>query len=738
MFKRITSSLLICLMLLVIPMGCAPTSLNETTETTEATETSEATTTSEADLVARLETPAALPNGETVPLSFTLTNNTDADLYVLKWYTPLEGIAGEIFRVERDGQPVPYQGILATRAAPSAEDYILLEPGASASADVDLATAYDFSQAGAYTIEFIPPRISHVAKTEAEMATSLDDLGPVQMPSNQVTVEIGDSAVSSTRLTSDKAEQLVRDYLRSQHPNLNPDTRLPMPELPMPELWEHLPVQIFRVTEGPFARETFLIHDDTVLQLGTAFGGIGVNSLQVSDLDQDGNVELLFAYSFGSGIHQTRIGMYAPAYDDDRIYETETAYLGDAGLFKEDTSNVAVRAVESDEETSTLRYLDTLGHLAIQQHEGQIQLVWQIAENLPQDVLQNIVTASPTPTPDPTPTTITDKPDENALLFGLIYQSADALWHINADGEAVKLLEHLGDDYAGPAISPDGTQVVYAEADDIWLADIATGERRNLTQTPERRECCAQWWPSRPDSILFDSWPAEASGPNMGFATLIRSDGTGYQVLDDEEPAFTQPAPGPDGQTVAYDRAAQPWLHRADTGPEPLSFDLTAYEPLDETPIRVVSPGWSPDGTQLAWVVGGDFAALGGWRLGIGVFDLQAGTTSLLHPYEPVGQGGWPPAPVWSPDGRWLVFDTWAQDGDETGLWVAHPNGEEEHHLDCGVDRTWSPDGRWLACASVPPGYGARLIEAETWASSPLDLPADARIVEWIDPTNTS
>jgi Tol biopolymer transport system component len=138
----------------------------------------------------------------------------------------------------------------------------------------------------------------------------------------------------------------------------------------------------------------------------------------------------------------------------------------------------------------------------------------------------------------------------------------------------------------------------------------------------------------------------------------------------------------------------------------------------------------------MAWVVGGDFAALGGWRLGVGVLDLQAGTASLLHPYEPVGRGGWPPAPVWSPDGRWLVFDTWAQDGDETGLWVARPNGEEEHHLNCGADRTWSPDGRWVACASVPPGHGARLFEAETWETYPLDLPSDARIVAWLDPTS--
>jgi hypothetical protein len=56
--------------------------------------------------------------------------------------------------------------------------------------EVDLATAYDFSKAGEYTIEFLSPSISHVARTEAEMAKTVDDLGPVQIRSNRVTVKI--------------------------------------------------------------------------------------------------------------------------------------------------------------------------------------------------------------------------------------------------------------------------------------------------------------------------------------------------------------------------------------------------------------------------------------------------------------------------------------------------------------------------------------------------------------------
>ena len=150
------------------------------------------------ELRAVLEIPHSLPIGEAVNLRFFLINNTDGRLYVLDWLTPLEGIGGEIFRVERDGEIVPYQGPLASRAEPGPDSYTMLEAGEIVSAEVDLSTAYDFSTPGNYTIEFISPRISHIAKTEAEMATTFDELGPVQIPANEINVKIVVESFSTT------------------------------------------------------------------------------------------------------------------------------------------------------------------------------------------------------------------------------------------------------------------------------------------------------------------------------------------------------------------------------------------------------------------------------------------------------------------------------------------------------------------------------------------------------------
>ena len=143
-------------------------------------------------LTAQLELPERLNVGEEINLKFTLTNESDTPLYLLKWYTPLEGIAGKIFKVTRDGQAVPYAGILASRAFPNIDSYILINPGESVSAVVDLGTSFDFSETGTYHIGFLSPRISHIARSADEIAKSDGDLGPVQILSNPLRLEIVD------------------------------------------------------------------------------------------------------------------------------------------------------------------------------------------------------------------------------------------------------------------------------------------------------------------------------------------------------------------------------------------------------------------------------------------------------------------------------------------------------------------------------------------------------------------
>jgi hypothetical protein len=194
-------------------------------------------------------------------------------------------------------------------------------------------------------------------------------------------------------LPPDLIENLVVYAWRAQHPDFADSTPLTLEELTMDgQLIDQLGVRVFRVVEGPLENETFLVlGDGPVMRLGEAEGGQGVSSLALSDLDGDGQSELYLSYSFGSGIHQSHLAVYAPTYNDLGTYKAQAYYLGDLSLFSDEPGQVGVRAVESDSETLTLKYLDTLGTLSLEQVDGQVQLKFNQAEGLPEDLQELIV-----------------------------------------------------------------------------------------------------------------------------------------------------------------------------------------------------------------------------------------------------------------------------------------------------------------------------------------------------------
>jgi heat shock protein HslJ len=155
----------------------------------------------ESALIATIEAQESLPTGAVVKVRFTLTNVSSEGFFVLKWFTPLEGLAGDIFGVQRDGVDLPYRGKLVKRAPPISEDYVWMDAGGSISAEVDLAEGYDFSQAGQYTLQFRSPRLSHTAKTPGEQADSVDELAMIQIPSRPVSVTIGSPSMSPSDMS---------------------------------------------------------------------------------------------------------------------------------------------------------------------------------------------------------------------------------------------------------------------------------------------------------------------------------------------------------------------------------------------------------------------------------------------------------------------------------------------------------------------------------------------------------
>ena len=99
----------------------------------------------------------SLGASEDVFVRFTLRNDSNKDLYVLSWQTPLRGITENIFDVRRDGKAVDYVGRLYKWATPTAEDFVRIPAGGSVSARVELSSAYDITRSGEYSIQYRVP-----------------------------------------------------------------------------------------------------------------------------------------------------------------------------------------------------------------------------------------------------------------------------------------------------------------------------------------------------------------------------------------------------------------------------------------------------------------------------------------------------------------------------------------------------------------------------------------------------
>jgi len=308
-------------------------------------------------------------------------------------------------------------------------------------------------------------------------------------------------------------------------------------------------------------------------------------------------------------------------------------------------------------------------------------------------------------------------------LAGLVYVS-DGLYRVRADGQSELLFGR-----SESILSPDGAQAVYWLDDDLWLIDLASGESRNLTNTPDRVEYLPREWKTRNDILLFTSYPVGVEvGPGItGFLTMVRTDGTGYLVLDDLNQAINFDL-SPDGQTIAYGAGPMTYLYRWTTGRE-------VFDPADYGLSQIggiSSPSWSPDGKQIAWLVSGVIDGID--QSAIAFFNLEARTATLNHRHQLPGMDGIPAAGRWSTDSKWYAVYIFDMDFTRAGTWVLQADGMQETsiYMGYGASAMWSPDGKSLAVTD-PDSGGVRLVDVMTWESRLVDLSL-FYLVAWIAP----
>jgi len=272
-------------------------------------------------------------------------------------------------------------------------------------------------------------------------------------------------------------------------------------------------------------------------------------------------------------------------------------------------------------------------------------------------------------------------------------QPQSDLWRVRYDGGAPVQLTHTPDaDESRPQWSADGKWIAFlsdrkrdAEQDDeakqqVWLMPADGGEARRLTDLPGGVEDFVL----SPDGkqlalIAFDAeFPPGTQKPKNPPPIVterfqFKDDASGwlgarhqhlylFDIASGKATALTSgahdeqlPAWSPDGQWIAYvsKRGADPdrhlnydiYLIAAQAGaPE---RQLTTFPGADLDPYWETRPAWSPDGTRIAYLQGGEdrWIYYAPWQLA--VIDVASGKASL-------------PAPIdrcftkvrWSPDGR--------------------------------------------------------------------------------------
>lgn len=87
--------------------------------------------------------------------------------------------------------------------------------------------------------------------------------------------------------------------------------------------------------------ETFLLYENKLYPIGIGWGGFGITSMALADINNDGKQELYFTFSFGSGIHRSKIG-YFDSSTAKQVLFNDIIWNEDAILTTDSNNNLCV------------------------------------------------------------------------------------------------------------------------------------------------------------------------------------------------------------------------------------------------------------------------------------------------------------------------------------------------------------------------------------------------------------
>lgn len=254
---------------------------------------------------------------------------------------------------------------------------------------------------------------------------------------------------------------------------------------------------------------------------------------------------------------------------------------------------------------------------------------------------------------------------------------------------------------SGLAWSPDGKQLAYASQGGIWVVSTSGGAPRRLTNAPpgagDPRQATdrAPRWSPNGHWILFQSGRRGANG-----LYVVSEDGTVTSAITSAKDEASEGRWSPNGGEIIYvTRDKEFFSGRLDL----LHFDVRSGQPIGEPNKLYTAPVdrgggwsihnvvWSPDGKTLATVLQNS-----GWN------HIYLISAKGDEPRQITDGAFEDEDPVFSPDGKQLVFVSNRELPEASDLWTIPAAGGEARRLTrfetpgISTQPQWSPNGRHI------------------------------------------
>jgi dipeptidyl aminopeptidase/acylaminoacyl peptidase len=296
---------------------------------------------------------------------------------------------------------------------------------------------------------------------------------------------------------------------------------------------------------------------------------------------------------------------------------------------------------------------------------------------------------------------------------------------------------------AGTQVSPDGTKVLYSVSyysvpenkgnSELFVMNADGSNKRQITKT-DTREAAAKWMKDG-EHIAFLS--SESGSMQLW---IMKADGSGRKQITDREGGMNDFAFSPDetkllfvsdvksGQStvdkypdlpkasgvIVKDLMYKHWDEWVQTVPHPFvadfkdnkidnEKDILKGEPF-ESPMKpfggIEQLAWSPDGKTVAYTcrkkTGKEYAL--STNSDIYFYSLETGKTEN----KTEGMMGYDQNPIFSPDGKWLAWESMERDGyeaDKNRLFIMNIESGEKTDLSANFDQNstslcWTSDSK--------------------------------------------